>query len=295
MLVGKMYPFRAVFACVVDMKGADEFAVHRLAEFLRATGVHHFAFKCDQESSVNTLVDQATKEAAIKELVSQAAQRAERQGDFVPSDVPVTVPENSAVGSSASNGRAERAVQMVEDLLRTHKGALEDNLQLKIPCSHPVIRWLVEHVADIINKFSDNATGKWPYEELHGKCPAEKRCKFGERVYHSTPKRGRAKMNMRWRMGTYLGHSSTSNEVFVGLKNRNVIKVRSIVRVAEPDRWRHQLKVHRIAGAPERMRQPRSMEEAPYYSKSHREVRHHRRLPPLHPAGPSQLHFQSSS
>ena len=40
-------------------------------------------------------------------------------------DVRIAVPENSAVGKSQSNGKAERTVQMVKDQIRTVKMALE--------------------------------------------------------------------------------------------------------------------------------------------------------------------------
>ena len=42
LLVGKLYPFRKVFCCVVDSKGTDPHAVTRLVEFLRDAGVHKF-------------------------------------------------------------------------------------------------------------------------------------------------------------------------------------------------------------------------------------------------------------
>ena len=57
------------------------------------------------------------------------------------------IPEHSAVGESQSNGKAERAVRHVEDLVRCHKAHLEDSLGKTIPVHHPVISWLIEYVA----------------------------------------------------------------------------------------------------------------------------------------------------
>ena len=99
------------------------------------------------------------------------------------------------MGASASNGRAERAVQAVEDLVRTLKAALESRLHWKLPTTHPVFRWLVEHSADIMNKHAINKSGFTPYEELHGKRPRERRVEFGERVFYSLPKKGRGKLD----------------------------------------------------------------------------------------------------
>ena len=90
-----------------------------------------------------------------------------------------TIPGNSAVGSSASNGCAGRSVLMVEDQVRVLKAALEARIKVEIPCQHPVMRWLIEHAVDIMNKFSVNQTGLSPYEELHGQKAKERRLEFG--------------------------------------------------------------------------------------------------------------------
>ena len=43
-----------------------------------------------------------------------------KTGEALPNaEIEQMVPENSAVGESASNGKAERALQQVEDMLRT--------------------------------------------------------------------------------------------------------------------------------------------------------------------------------
>ena len=113
---------------------------------------------------------------ALKTTVLEAARKSGTTGEFVP------VPELSAVGASASNGRAERAVQAVEDLVRTLKAALESRLEWRIPCEHPVVRWMVEHAADVMNKHAINKSGMTPYEELHDQKAKERRADFGESV-----------------------------------------------------------------------------------------------------------------
>ena len=118
LLVGKLYPFRKVFCCVVDSKGTDPHAVTRLVEFLRDAGVHKFTYKCDQESSLNAMMDVATREMNIQRYMDEAIRRSGRAGTFVP----LTDPENSAVGSSASNGRAERTVRGASETNQFGKG-----------------------------------------------------------------------------------------------------------------------------------------------------------------------------
>ena len=69
------------------------------------------------------------------------------------------MPEQSAVGYSQSNGRAERSVTEIEARLRTIKAALESRIQRTIPCTHPIARWLVEHTATIVTKYNLHDNG----------------------------------------------------------------------------------------------------------------------------------------
>ena len=39
LLVGKLYPYRKTFACVVDAKGVDQYAIARMSEFIRQSGL----------------------------------------------------------------------------------------------------------------------------------------------------------------------------------------------------------------------------------------------------------------
>ena len=80
-----------------------------------------------------------------------------------------SVPECSAVGASPSNGRAERAVQAIEDQLRTVKSAIGSRIDSRIPSDHPVMRWLVEHSASLLNRFKVHGDGNTAYHALHGK------------------------------------------------------------------------------------------------------------------------------
>ena len=166
------------------------------------------------------------------------------------SHVPIiAVPEHSAVGESASNARAERTVQMVENQQRVCETALESGLGAKVSCNHPVTRWLAEHCADIMNRISINKTGMPPCDELHGKKAIERRGELGEIVYYSTPKEGRAKLDLRWKVGVYLGHAWDSNGLFVGNTIGDVKKACSAVRVVEGAEQTHK-SVQRVIGKP---------------------------------------------
>eukprot|EP00973_Karenia_brevis_P068453 9520545-Karenia_brevis.AAC.1 len=60
-----------------------------------------------------------------------------------------TVPVNSPVGDSQSNGRVENAIGRVQAGIRTLKHATESELKTLISTGHPLFPWLVEWVADL--------------------------------------------------------------------------------------------------------------------------------------------------
>ena len=87
-----------------------------------------------------------------------------------------------------------------------------------------MIRWLAQHCAHVINKSAVNRSGVTPYEELHGKRPKEHCIEFGQRVFYGIPKQARAKMDVQWKLGVFLGHTSTTHELYVGTANGDVIR-----------------------------------------------------------------------
>ena len=180
-LVGKLYPSRSVFASVCDTKGPDDSVTDRLASFFREAGHSHIIYKNDQEP-------------ALCATVAEAIRRSNRSGDGKPTaEVIQMVPEWSAVGESPSNGKAERTVQLVEDLLRTYLHALEGRLQTPVPSESPIVRWWVAHVMNMLNMYTVNPDGVTPYAALHGKRAVARHAEFGDRVFWHVPKRARSK------------------------------------------------------------------------------------------------------
>ena len=115
--VGNLYPSRRLSGCVVDAKGLDDYAVERMIDFIKESGLTSFFCKNDKENSMIA-------------LMAEANRRSGGAGCKLPPDVPgpadaTAVPEKSAVGESASNGRAEPSVQASQYLLHVHKLALE--------------------------------------------------------------------------------------------------------------------------------------------------------------------------
>ena len=114
-------------------------------------------YMCDQEGAVRTCLEEALEVA-------------KGRGEWVGA-----VPEHSAVGESASNGRAERAVQRFEDHVRTLLGELESRIGQRLKSDHPILAWLVEYAVVLLNKYHINtSTQDTSYFSLHGQDASEK-------------------------------------------------------------------------------------------------------------------------
>ena len=108
-LVGRVYPSRCIFAVPCMKKGPDAFVTRRLAAFFRTCGLTNFSWMGDQEGALGT-------------MMNEAVNLTKGRGEWVGA-----VPEHSAVGQSASNSRAERSVQRVEDHIRTLLGQARES------------------------------------------------------------------------------------------------------------------------------------------------------------------------
>ena len=71
--------------------------------------------------------------------------------------------------------------------VRTHKLDLEAKLKTTVRIGHPSIAWMVENVADIINKFKIGQDGRTGYERLKGKTYSGVIHEFGSVILHRIP------------------------------------------------------------------------------------------------------------
>ena len=136
-LVGREKRTKLMFAHVVPFKGGgDDWLVGQLLRDLRKMGVHRkVILKSDQENAILDVLNGVCKPRGKE------------------SDSAVTLVESRPKGQSHSNCIAERAVQDLEEGVRTYGLDLDTKLKMVVGMGHPCIAWLVEHVADIINKF----------------------------------------------------------------------------------------------------------------------------------------------
>ena len=231
-LVAKVYPYKTIFAVPCPVKGPDAFVTRRMASFLRQCGLTQITYMCDQEFSLTA-------------MMNEALQVVKCSGEWIGA-----IPERSPVGESQSNGRAERSVQQLEDQVRTLFAELEHNLGTKLPSDHPLLSWLVEYAAVIINKYHPHEEeGKTSYELMHGHDVDERLAMFGEKVFFHVPNKRRSKLDLRWSQGIFLGTTMHSTESYVGLPSGYDIRTNAVARVRSDQCWDKEL-AQKLTGTP---------------------------------------------
>ena len=100
-------------------------------------------WKTDQEPSI---------------LAAKAAVSAARVGE--------TVPIESPVRASKSNGKMENAVKIWQEQLRTIKHYTEAKMGKEIEVDSVLFSWLVPFASDIINKYCVGSDGRTAYEAI---------------------------------------------------------------------------------------------------------------------------------
>ena len=230
LLIMRGYPYKIWMCCKVPGKGRDPRVVARIVRYIKETGLTHFAYRTNREPAITAMIDEACALSGRKGIKvgpdndDVAADCGLQPGDLamdgalktddlnvseaphVVSDLNVesthtAVPELSHPGESQSNGLAEKSVRDFTDQFRTLKTALKSRLKSRLASDHPVIAWLVEHTAYVLNKFAIGSDGKTAYGRLHGREGRERICEFGERIMWYVPKKMRAKLDQRWISG----------------------------------------------------------------------------------------------
>eukprot|EP00973_Karenia_brevis_P010935 1482748-Karenia_brevis.AAC.1 len=125
----------------------------RIARAINFTGYRKCVLKCDQEPAMKDLQKEVRQELwkerskvanEVKEILGK--ERIEVQGA---EDMEITL-ENSPIGESQSNGAVERAIQSVQDQIRTIKDTVECEAKMKIGPQHKIWPWLIEYSAQTL-------------------------------------------------------------------------------------------------------------------------------------------------
>ena len=137
-------------AVVVPKKGSTgRFAAKMVLELIEECGDkdRDIIVKTDQEPAILFLVDDICTSRTGARTIKEAAPRA----------------------SKGSNGVVERAVQSIEQYLRTLNSALDRRLNTKIITEHPIVTWMCEYAGFVMNRLEIAADGKTAYERIKGK------------------------------------------------------------------------------------------------------------------------------
>ena len=136
---------------------------------------------------------------------------------------------HSGVGDSKGNGLAERAVQSLEEMIRVHKLTFESRLKTSLKCVHPPIAWLVEHCADVLNRYNIGADGRTPYQRLKGRKFVGHMLEFGSSVmFRVSGKVHGGVMQERWFPGIWLGKKLHTEEHLVMKEDGLVVRSRAV-------------------------------------------------------------------
>ena len=207
-------------AIVVPSKGSTgQYASRVVVGFVEELGDkdRDVILKTDQEPSIKFLVDDiCTARTGAK-----------------------TIKECAPKYSKGSNGVVERAVQAVEQCIRTLKSSFDERYKVKVDIQHPVVTWLCDYASYLMNRLEVGADGKTAYERTKGKRAEVAGLEFGEKVlWKYLPTAKMQKMNARWGYGLFLGVRARSGEiVLVDGESRELKYVRTVRRIPEQERW----------------------------------------------------------
>ena len=202
----------------MPVKGSSgKFAVDKAIEFVKEVG--------DEKEKIIMKTDQ---EPSIKYFVK----------DFLEArDSGRTVVEESLVGSSGSNGVVERSVGSLEGQIRAIFLGLGERLQLELDPRLPIVAFIPEYAAYLLNRLEVGKDGRTAYERVKGKKATVLGVEFGEKLLCKVKFQGaQAKIEARWEPGIFVGVRQRSGEMWVSVKGK-VFAVRSVRRLPVDERW----------------------------------------------------------
>ena len=95
-----------------------------------------------------------------------------------------TIPINSPVGESESNGRVENGIKRIQDKTRTLKSHVEGETGLKVDDLEDFMTWMVRWAGELVTKYCTGKGGKTPHERPKGQPTSKPLAQFGESVMY---------------------------------------------------------------------------------------------------------------
>ena len=106
----------------------------------------------------------------------------------------LTIPVNSPVGDSRSNGRVENAIKKVRNMVKTILSSLESRWGIRVARDHPVYPWVFEWAGDLMTRYAHvGDLGKTAVQLIRGsKCTIRREdlVQTAETIWSSSRKHG---------------------------------------------------------------------------------------------------------
>ena len=126
----------------------------------------------------------------------------------------------------------------VEGHLRAILLALEGRLGRQLDPEEPIVSFMPEYTAYVLNRLEVGKDGKTPYERARGKRATVVGLEFGEKLLWRRRKEAKmAKIRSRWEYGIFVGVRRRSGELWVANEEGEIIKVRAVKRIPKEERW----------------------------------------------------------
>ena len=210
-LVVKDLKTKAVFAHVVPQKGvdADGYAVVRLVEDIKWLGHTRVILKADNEKAIVKLLHDSLRRIKTEVMGLEQVSK-----------------EHPPSYDSRSNGAIENAVKSVQGLLRTIKLGFEGRIQQTVPNSHPMLAWMVEHVAWVLTTRVLGENGRSAYHQVRGRAFGRRMLEMGEKCLYKLPTKGprhdeRAKSKNGGSMGSSWDSLGSPMSTYCGTRTRS--------------------------------------------------------------------------
>ena len=146
--------------------------------------------------------------------------------------------EESPKKSSGSNGIVERAIQVCEGQIRSMKSQLDDRYMVRIAVEHPILTWLCEHTAYLLNRLEVGHDGKTAYERMKGKRATVLGVEFGETImWKQKPIGVLRKLETQWKFAVFIGIQRSSGEFTIADEQSGMKCARTVRRVPLQSRW----------------------------------------------------------
>ena len=187
-LVMKETMYDPVWAYALKSKSVSEdpWVVGQVIDDLNTIGManERVVIKSDQESSITEMQSEIAKK---RPTVS-------------------TGTENSKVGDSNSNGKIERKIQNVGNMVRTLRSFLSRKIGQSVKLDMKIVPWMVRHASYLITRCRVRAHGKAALQMIKGRSSLTELIPFGERILFKIPKTGQAvgSFEDRWESGIWL-------------------------------------------------------------------------------------------